>query len=504
MLACLKLGILPQVSVNRSILNVQITEELEEILKFTKRVKGKVRKRFYGTKFFSAKQLFSDIVDKVNYRGRMGECVKKNLLIDIEKIRRDILPIAPVNPVKPRLKKILSSDLRMLRVKKESKGKGKGKDVYNFEVKAEKELNKNFIVFTNLLTPLLVSNSHAAVVARGVGKPCVAGCEAIRVNLEKRELSVNGLHVKEGELISINGTTGEVILGKVSLIEPKMTKEFEVMLKMADKVRRLGIKGNADNPSDAKKALEYGAEGIGLCRTEHMFFGPKRRPLVVNMIMTKEDKTRQKYLNKLLPYQRKDFEGIFEVMDGLPVIIRLIDPPMHEFLPPKEELIKEVATLKAKGIKKGLEAKEKMLEIVEAMWEVNPMLGLRGCRAGIVYPQISEMQVRAIFQAAARVMKKGIKVHPEVMIPLVSHINELKIEQKRLQKVAKEVMKEEKVKFEYQFGTMIELPRAALWLTKLPNWPNFSLLAPMTSRKQRLVFPGMTPRLNSSLSMWRR
>ena len=191
------------------------------------------------------------------------------------------------------------------------------------------------------------------------------------------------------------------------------------------------------------------------------------------MIMTKEDKARQKYLNKLLPFQRKDFEGIFEVMDGLPVIIRLIDPPMHEFLPPKEELIKEVATLKAKKSKKGFAAKEKMLEIVESMWEVNPMLGLRGCRVGIVYPQISEMQVRAIFQAAARVMKKGIKVYPKVMIPLVSHINELKIEQKRLQKVAKEVMKEEKVKFEYQFGTMIELPRAALLADEIAELAEF-------------------------------
>lgn len=315
--------------------------------------------------------------------------------------------------------------------------------------------------------------SHAAVVARGLGKPCVAGCETIKVNVEKREFMVNGLTVKEGDLISVNGTTGEVILGKVPLVEPKITEELKVILRMADQVKRLGVKANADNPKDAKKAREYGAEGIGLCRTEHMFFGPERRPLIVKMIMARDDKTRQKYLDKLLPYQQKDFEGLFEVMDGFPVTIRLIDPPMHEFLPPREELIREVATLKAKKKKKGLKAKEKMLEVVEAMWEINPMLGLRGCRVGIIYPQVSEMQVKAIFQAAARVAKRGFNVHPEIMIPLVSHINELKIEQKRLERVAKEVMRKEKIKFEYQFGTMIEMPRAALLADEIAQLAEF-------------------------------
>lgn len=316
--------------------------------------------------------------------------------------------------------------------------------------------------------------SHAAVVARGLGKPCIAGCEQIKINLKKRELISNKIKAKEGEILSINGTTGEVILGEVPLIEPKMTKELKQLLKFADKIKRLGVWANADNPKDARRARAFGAKGIGLCRTEHMFFGEKRRPIVVKMIMAKSRKTRRKYLAKLLPHQRRDFEGIFKAMDGLPVIIRLIDPPMHEFLPKKEDLIEEVATMKAKGIKgEKLERKEKVLEIVEKMWEINPMLGLRGCRTGIVYPEISEMQVRAIFQAACRVAKKGIDVHPEVMIPLVCHVNELKIEQKRLENIAQEVMKEEKVNIKYKFGTMIEIPRAALTADKIAQVAQF-------------------------------
>lgn len=315
--------------------------------------------------------------------------------------------------------------------------------------------------------------SHAAVVARGLGKPCVAGCEEIKINLKKREFRVGKIKVKEGDLVSINGTTGEVILGKVPLIEPKMTRELQTLLAFADEIKQLGVWANADNPTDAQKARDFGAKGIGLCRTEHMFFGEKRRPLVVKMIMAKTKETRQKYLDKLLPYQRRDFEGIFKVMDGLPVIIRLIDPPMHEFLPPREKLIEEVTELRMQGKTKELKKKKKILEIVEGMWEINPMLGLRGCRTGIIYPGISEMQVRAIFQAACRVAKKGVDVYPEVMIPLVSHVNELKIEQRRLENIAQQVTKEEGIKVDYKFGTMIEVPRAALTADKIAEVAQF-------------------------------
>lgn len=316
--------------------------------------------------------------------------------------------------------------------------------------------------------------SHAAVVARGLGKPCVAGCEEIKVDLKKREFQAGKIMVKEGDLLSINGATGEVILGKVPLIEPKMTKELATLLLFADKTKKLGVLANADNPKDAQRARDFGAKGVGLCRTEHMFFGEKRRPLVVKMIMAKTKKERKKYLDKLLPYQRRDFEGIFKVMDGLPVIIRLIDPPMHEFLPPREKLIEEVTRLRTLG-KLGKEFKEKeaLLEMVEKMWEINPMLGLRGCRTGIIFPEISEMQVRAIFQAACRMSRKGIKVYPEVMIPLVAHINELKIEQIRLENIAQAVMKKAKIKVDYKFGTMIEIPRAALTADKIASVAQF-------------------------------
>lgn len=316
--------------------------------------------------------------------------------------------------------------------------------------------------------------SHAAVVARGLGKPCVAGCEEIKVDLKKREFQAGKIMVKEGDLLSINGATGEVILGKVPLIEPKMTKDLATLLKFADETKKLGILANADNPKDAQRARDFGAKGVGLCRTEHMFFGEKRRPLVVKMIMAKTKKERKKYLDKLLPYQRRDFEGIFKVMDGFPVIIRLIDPPMHEFLPPREKLIEEVTKLRTMGkLGKELKEKEEILQTVEKMWEINPMLGLRGCRTGIIYPEISEMQVRAIFQAACRMSRKGIKVHPEVMIPLVAHVNELKIEQIRLENVAKEVVDQEKIKVGYKFGTMIEIPRAALTADKIASVAQF-------------------------------
>ena len=315
--------------------------------------------------------------------------------------------------------------------------------------------------------------SHAAVVARGLGKPAVTGCEALNIDLLAKKFNVGDVEVKEGEEITINGTTGEVILGKAPMLEPEITNELQELLNWADKIRKLGVWANADNPKDAKKALDYGAEGIGLCRTEHMFFEKGRREIVVKMIMAKDEKERQRYLDLLLPVQRKDFEEIFEIMEGKPVIVRLIDPPMHEFLPKKEVLIEEVTQLRAEGQSEELAEKEKVLKTVESLWEANPMLGLRGCRTGIIFPQISAMQVRAIFEAACNLAKKGKRVFPKVELPLVSHVNELKLEKQRLEKIAQEVMREKGIEINYEFGTMIELPRAALTADKIAQFAQF-------------------------------
>ena len=318
--------------------------------------------------------------------------------------------------------------------------------------------------------------SHAAVVARGWGKPCVAGCEAIRVNPTTKQFTVGGKTIKEGDYISINGATGEVFEGQIKTVRPRFEEQVELMtlLGWADKVRRLGVRANADMEGDARQAREFGAEGIGLCRTEHMFFDERARDAVVRMILADNSDDRYAALDEMLPFQEQDFEGVFEAMDGLPVIMRLIDPPMHEFLPPREELIDEVATLRCtKPGSPELAEKEKMLQAVNSLWEVNPMMGLRGCRAGIMYEGLTEMQTRAYFQAACRCAKRGVKVLPEVMIPLVSHVNELKLEREKLEAVAKQVMEEEGIEVEYMFGTMIEIPRAALTADEVAEYAEF-------------------------------
>lgn len=323
--------------------------------------------------------------------------------------------------------------------------------------------------------------SHAAVVARGWGKPCVAGCEAIKINLEARKFSVNGREIKEGDFISIDGATGEVFAGSLPTIEASFEEEHDLvtLLEWADEVRKLGVWTNADNPEDAARARTFGAEGIGLCRTEHMFFDQEgeeisRRENVVKMIMAETDEERQDALDKLLPFQREDFEGIFWAMDGYPVIIRLIDPPMHEFLPPREELIEEVARLRCTGENpEELAEKDEMLQVVNAMWEVNPMMGVRGCRAGIMYEGLTEMQTRAIIEAACNVAEEGVDVHPEIMIPLTSHINELHVEREKLEKVAKQVIAEKDVDLNYKIGTMIEIPRAAITADEIAKYADF-------------------------------
>ncbi len=320
------------------------------------------------------------------------------------------------------------------------------------------------------------ATSHAAVVARGNNLPCVVGCESIEVDTEHRRFTIGPIVVNEGDTISIDGTTGEVFKGALPMLEVDWNKEVDLrtLLSWADEFRTLGVYTNADYPRDARRAREFGAEGIGLCRTEHMFFEEERRPSVVGMIMAKTDEERAKYLEELLPFQREDFEGIFEAMDGLPVIIRLIDPPMHEFLPKRETLIEEVTTLRCTGADPQLLAeKERMLALVESLAEVNPMMGLRGCRVGLMMPGVTEMQVRAIFQAACRQAKKGIDVHVEVMIPLVTHVNELRLEKEKLARVAEEVIAEEGIRVDYKFGTMIETPRGALTAGELAEYAEF-------------------------------
>ena len=308
------------------------------------------------------------------------------------------------------------------------------------------------------------ATSHAAVVARQFGVPCIVGASSVVIDLEKRIMVCNGVTVKEGEWISVDGTTGEVYLGKIDLTIPSIEEQTDLLtlLNWADEIAGMQVWANSDYPKDARRARSYGAKGIGLCRTEHMFFEPTRLPTVQRMILAKDDETRKSALDTLLPFQRSDFDGLFAAMDGLPVIIRLIDPPLHEFLPSEEVLLEEVITMRVKGETKGLAEKESLLDAVRAMHESNPMMGLRGVRLSIAMPQIVEMQVRAIFEAAADCTLRGIVVKPEVMIPLTGHINELKWIQPRLVRIAKQVMDEKKVNFTYKFGTMIEIPRAAV------------------------------------------
>ena len=297
--------------------------------------------------------------------------------------------------------------------------------------------------------------SHAAVVGRGMGKCCVVGCSDIVVREHEGRFEVGGSVIKEGDFISLNGTTGEVMLGQVPLVQPQLTGSFKQVLGWADQARRLGVRTNGDTPQDARVAREFGAEGIGLCRTEHMFFGEERLPAVREMIVAKDVAARKKALAKLLPFQKQDFIEIFKTMEGLPVTIRLLDPPLHEFLPHAPEDVSRVA--KQLGI-----SEQDLQDTVDRLREVNPMLGHRGCRLGITYPEINEMQARAIFEAACELVKAGVKVLPEVMVPLVGHPQEFHVTKQVIDQVAQETMQRYKVTVRYTVGTMIEVPRAAL------------------------------------------
>ncbi len=308
--------------------------------------------------------------------------------------------------------------------------------------------------------------SHAAVVARGMGKSCVAGCKDIEVNEDKRQMSVNGKILKEGDWITLDGSTGRVISGKVPLVEASLGDHFQQLMDWAEQFRMLRVRTNADTPKDAQRAREFGAEGIGLCRTEHMFFEGDRIHAMRQMILATDLEGRRRALLKLLPMQRDDFVGIFRAMDGFPVTIRLLDPPLHEFLPHGDE---EISNL-AKQLKVPA---ERLHHTISSLTEANPMLGHRGCRLGISYPEITEMQAQAIFEAACQVTSEGGEVHPEVMIPLVAHVEELRRQAKVVQQTAERVFAERKQQVEYLIGTMIELPRAALTANEIAEVAEF-------------------------------
>jgi len=313
--------------------------------------------------------------------------------------------------------------------------------------------------------------SHAAVVARGLGKPCVSGVESIKIDLNAEKFTVNGVTVKKGDMLSLNGSTGDVILGKVNLVDPQFDDDFRVLLEMADKVSDLQVWANADTPDDARRARNFGAKGVGLCRTEHMFMAAERLPVMQDMVIASTKEERIEHLNKLQEMQEEDFYGIFEAMDGLPVTIRLLDPPLHEFLPKLPELedkLKEAAP----GSPEAAKIKTAMARAIE-LREVNPMLGFRGCRLGMIYPEIYEMQIRAIFNAACRLTKKGTDVKPDIMMPLVATQEEMKRLREMVDTIGPETMKKMDCEIKYLVGTMIELPRAAMVADQIAAYAQF-------------------------------
>ncbi len=316
--------------------------------------------------------------------------------------------------------------------------------------------------------------SHAAVVARGMGKCCVVGAGDVIVDEEKRAFQAGRTLIREGQVITLNGSTGEVMVGTVPLIEPKLSEDLEELLRWADETRAIGVRANADTPKDAQAARDKGAEGIGLVRTEHMFFGEERIPIVREMIMAKDEQVRRKAVDQLLPFQREDFVGIFTVMDGYAVTIRLLDPPLHEFLPKYTDLLWEHTRLEALGINPTRQHQlEELMARVQALQEFNPMLGHRGCRLGITFPEIYDMQVRAIIEAACTCARRGIKVQPEIMIPLTGTVGEMKLTRDMAVAVAEQVVADMGTKVPYSVGTMIEVPRAALVAGRIAEFAEF-------------------------------
>jgi pyruvate,orthophosphate dikinase len=364
-------------------------------------------------------------------------------------------------------------------------GKEDGKKVIMVRPETRPDDVHGMLAAQGIVTSRGGRTSHAALVARQFGKPAVVGVDDMDIDLTRRQITVGDKVIKEGECISVDGTTGEIYLGEIATKDPDIKDEWLLkLLSWADEFRTLGVWANSDYPVDASRAREYGAEGIGLCRTEHMFMESERLPFVQKMILAEMDVQRSEAIKALLPYQREDFAGLFRVMDGLPVVIRLIDPPLHEFLPDHVSLVRELSDLKIQlqhasnldaidDLLKQVRSKEKVLSRVEVLREDNPMLGLRGVRLGIHFPELPKMQVRAIFEAACLVSKEGGDVRPEIMIPLTSHVNELKIQRESLETEARKVMGEMGIEIAYKFGTMIEIPRAALTADKMAEYAEF-------------------------------
>ncbi len=367
----------------------------------------------------------------------------------------------------------------------ESWAKNEGKPVIMVRPETRPDDVHGMLAANGILTSRGGRTSHAALVARQFGKPAIVGVSEMKIDMNLRKISINGKIIKEGGMISIDGTTGEVFMGKLDTTVPDINDHWLLkILSWADEFRSIGVWANADYPKDAERAIKYGAEGIGLCRSEHMFFETDRLPFFQKMIMADMPIERRQALKELLPFQREDFAGLFRVMKGMPVIIRLIDPPLHEFLPSHVELIRDLAALKIRIRSAGtlaeidellerIKEKERILKRVENLREENPMMGRRGVRLGIHIPELTSMQVRAIFEAACFVAKDGIPVKPEIMIPLTCHVNELKTQREILEAEARRVMKEQRIQVDYKFGTMIEIPRAALTTDEIVEYASF-------------------------------
>ena len=371
-----------------------------------------------------------------------------------------------------------------------SPGAASGKVIFNVKEAAERGKSGESVILVRpettpedlegmaysqgILTTRGGMTAHAAVVARGMGKPCIVGAEEIKLNLVEKTFAVNGVTVKENDIITIDGSMGIVIVGEVPMIEPTLTPELKEVLAFADEFKELGVRANANTPQEAIRAKEYGATGIGLCRTERMFLQPERLPIMQEMIISESREERVKFLENLEKMQKKDFYDILKAMDGYPVIIRLLDPPLHEFLPQRERLEKELEDLKARSeSQEVISKKERQLVRSKELSEFNPMIGFRGCRVGLVYPEIYEMQSAAIIEAAIDLKREGFNPIPKIMLPLIGHVNEMRVLREKVQKVVEETINRENVKVSYQIGTMIEVPRAALTADQIAQYADF-------------------------------
>lgn len=371
-----------------------------------------------------------------------------------------------------------------------SPGAAVGKVVFNVKEAAERGKNGEAVILVRpettpedlegmahsqgILTSRGGMTAHAAVVARGMGIPCIVGAESIKLDLENKLFTVNGVTVRENDIITIDGTTGNVILGEVPMVEASLSGEFSEFLNIADELRKLGVRANANTPEEAQRAREYGAEGIGLCRTERMFLKPERLPVMQDMIIAETPEERKEHLKKLEPLQKKDFYEILKAMDGYPVIIRLLDPPLHEFLPQKERLEQEIAELKENnGDPELIAKKERQLKRSKELTEFNPMIGFRGCRVGIIYPEIYEMQTEAIVDAAIQLKKEWFNPKPKIMLPLIGHVNEMKILREKVEKIVIDKLQAANLDIKIEIGTMIEVPRAALTADQIAEYADF-------------------------------